>query len=121
MQAKQRYFLFFCCAFLVLCYLGRFRLKAHVPSWASRHPPVRLESYLEEDEVLGQGSFLHVSPRQVREEARASVDRSQCRMETCFDFSKCAEGFRVYVHPVDETLPMSSTYRKILNVITESR
>ena len=122
MQAKQRYILvFISCAFLALCYFGGYRLKLNTNALGRPHQPLHLESYLEDEEVLGQRGLLSVSPKQVREETRANVDRTQCRMETCFDFTKCVDTFKVYVYPVDETLPMSSTYRKILNVITESR
>lgn len=50
-----------------------------------------------------------------------------CRMETCFDYSKCNEQFLVYVYPADSTSalgntpPISLNYQKILSAITESR
>lgn len=52
-----------------------------------------------------------------------------CRMETCFDYSKCTEAnhrFLVYVYPVETTnavgnSPISLNYKKILSAITESR
>ena len=28
-----------------------------------------------------------------------TFDARNCRMETCFDFSKCARGFKIYVYP----------------------
>ena len=61
------------------------------------------------------------SPKQGRDEAIIATSREQCRMETCFDFSKCSNSFKVYVHSPDSNTPMSSTYKKILNVIMESR
>lgn len=54
-----------------------------------------------------------------------------CRMETCFDYTKCYEANRqllVYVYPADAVSPMGSStpptslnYQKILSAITESR
>ncbi|PVD32562.1 hypothetical protein C0Q70_08003 [Pomacea canaliculata] len=44
---------------------------------------------------------------------------SKCRMETCFNFTKCARGFRVYVYP--RQYPVSNSYGKILSSIEESR
>lgn len=53
-----------------------------------------------------------------------------CRMETCFDYTKCNDvnqQLLVYVYPPDtinplgNTPPISLSYRKILSAITESR
>lgn len=53
-----------------------------------------------------------------------------CRMETCFDYSKCSDAnkqFLVYVYapettnPLGNTPPISLNYQKILSAITESR
>lgn len=53
-----------------------------------------------------------------------------CRMETCFDYTKCSDvnqQLLVYVYPPDtinplgNTPPISLNYRKILSAITESR
>lgn len=53
-----------------------------------------------------------------------------CRMETCFDYSKCNDAnhrFLVHVYPPDtinalgNTPPISLNYQKILSAITESR
>ena len=125
MQAKQRYILLFLsCAFLALCYFGGYRLKG-LSYWMTgrtsgfRHS--ELECFMEPSEVMGSSRAWASSPKQDREEARITASRSQCRMETCFDFSRCLNGFRVYIHPPDENVAMSSTYRKIINVISESR
>ena len=123
MQAKKRYILvFLSCAFLALCYFGGHRLKTALP-WSSKAARHRapLESYLDSEDVMERRMWT--SPRDIREELRCTTAKEHCRMETCFDFSKCASGFRVYVYPVDESASpaLSSTYRKILNVVTESR
>lgn len=53
-----------------------------------------------------------------------------CRMDTCFDYTKCYEANQqllVYVYPIDtvntmaNTPPTSLNYQKILSAITESR
>lgn len=120
MQAKQRYILLFLsCAFLALCYFGGYRLKALFPDRGRHFPP--LDCYVDNEELMEQRSFWLSPPKQRREEAKATTAKEQCRMETCFDFSRCTGSFKVYVHPVEESVAMSSTYRKILNVLTESR
>ena len=44
-----------------------------------------------------------------------------CRMETCFDFSRCPERpFRHYVYPVDSNAILTDSYRKIVQVLTSS-
>ena len=40
-------------------------------------------------------------------------------METCFNFTRCARGFKVYVYPKQS--PISSSYGKILASLEESR
>lgn len=51
----------------------------------------------------------------------------KCRMETCFDYAKCRNSFKVYVYPDtdnEEAELLSSKsplYQKILDVISESR
>lgn len=50
-----------------------------------------------------------------------------CRMETCFDFTKCYENFLVYIYPPEPlnslgaSPPISQNYQKILSAIQESR
>lgn len=120
MQAKQRYILLFLsCAFLALCYFGGYRLKNLFPDRGRHLAP--LDCYMDSEELMEHRSFWSLPPKQRREESKATAVKEQCRMETCFDFSKCTSGFKVYVHQVEETVAMSSTYRKILNVLTESR
>ena len=42
----------------------------------------------------------------------------KCRMETCFNFSRCANGFKVYLYPSYEQI--SKIYEDILTAIKES-
>lgn len=55
------------------------------------------------------------------------TDYKTCRMETCFDFTKCYDNFLVYVYPPEPSNSLgavpsvSANYQKILTAITESR
>ncbi|BES87574.1 unnamed protein product [Nesidiocoris tenuis] len=151
MQAKKRYLLvLLSCAFLAYCYLGGYRLKSD--------NGFQRESSKSEDPILGDlPSFLE-EPLQHQIEGDEPAQRSQpgsveggafrrphnivtqkCRMETCFDYSKCSKDFRVYVYPLgngDDTgggplgigagdsppsLVPSAAYQKVLDAIVESR
>lgn len=56
-----------------------------------------------------------------------SSNYKSCRMETCFDYTKCYDNFLVYVYPPEPlnslgaTPPISANYQKILSAIMESR
>jgi glucuronyl/N-acetylglucosaminyl transferase EXT1 len=56
-----------------------------------------------------------------------NVNYKSCRMETCFDFTKCYDNFLVYVYPPEPVNslgalpPISQNYQKILSAIMESR
>lgn len=72
------------------------------------------------DAVIGAGKTQSID----------GVKRKQqrsCRMETCFDFTKCYDNFLVYVYPPEPvnslgaSPPISPNYQKIISVITESR
>jgi len=66
--------------------------------------------------------------REVKTRTKAPVDSKKqseddfanCQMDTCFNFNRCRDNFKVYVYPIDPAVPMSSTYEKILNVVTSS-
>ncbi|XP_054720882.1 exostosin-1-like [Uloborus diversus] len=117
MQAKKRYVLvLMCCAFLALGYFGSSRLRQHGAAGRLR---TRTRSYLED---AGRGfpdEDLVVSPKQRRAGLRATLKSGNCTLHTCFDASRCARDFRVFVYPDDP--PVSATYRKILSVIRDSR
>ncbi|XP_065344358.1 exostosin-1 [Cloeon dipterum] len=125
MQAKKRYLLvLLSCAFLAYCYFGGYRLKsgAEPPPQAPDAPAQ--PSFLAEDVALNADRDLAFSPS-VRRQSHGRVQENplrQCRMETCFDVSRCRGGeLKVYVYPTDAAPEPSPTYRKILNVILESR
>lgn len=111
MQAKKRYLLVFVsCAFLAYCYFGGYRLKSDNAS---------IEIYSLQD-VL-DARTLRTGGTTKRRERPSGESVHLCRMETCFDFSRCRKDFLVYVYPSDESTVPSPSYQKILNVLIESR
>ena len=50
----------------------------------------------------------------------ARTDFFHCQMESCFNFDRCKDSFKVYVYPIDPLVPTSPTYDKILNGIISS-
>lgn len=133
MQAKKRYILVFVsCAFLAYCYFGGFRLKKS--SKVIRNPS-DLPSFIdaiENDKVNGayesgvDDDADTLSSKNVPHLTRNNK-KLPCRMENCFDFTKCYEDFLVYVYPPEPlnslgaAPPISLNYQKILSAITESR
>ncbi|XP_041975092.1 exostosin-1 [Aricia agestis] len=108
MQAKKRYIILaLSCFFLIYCFLNTYRLnkgtavktrRDYLPTFAS----------LEE---------LSAAPSRQKRNPQNTV--KECRMATCFDFSKCGSEPKVYVYPTDG--PVSATYRKVLSVVRDSR
>nr|XP_046147532.1 exostosin-1-like [Oncorhynchus gorbuscha]XP_046147533.1 exostosin-1-like [Oncorhynchus gorbuscha]XP_046147534.1 exostosin-1-like [Oncorhynchus gorbuscha]XP_046147535.1 exostosin-1-like [Oncorhynchus gorbuscha]XP_046147536.1 exostosin-1-like [Oncorhynchus gorbuscha] len=142
MQAKKRYLLVSLGACLLLvAYLwglqiGEFHHQSHHqqlyrvalspglprqrwPEWI--HP---LNTYLEDGEQEEDSPLLHhqhTSPRE-RREVRNNIYKSRrCRMDTCFDFSRCQRGFKVYVYPLLKGETVSESYQKILTAVEDSR
>ncbi|XP_053680878.1 exostosin-1 isoform X1 [Anopheles nili] len=77
-------------------------------------------------DTAAQSSFHSVGNRRVTGDRSASF--KSCRMETCFDFSKCSDkNFFVYVYPPEPLNslgappPISQNYQKIISAIQESR
>lgn len=112
MQAKKRYLLVFVsCAFLAYCYFGGYRLKSEA---ASR----------ELDDLIGYINLNEIRTGSVGKlkEKLSNGNVHLCRMETCFDFSRCRKDFKVYVYPQEESvIGPSPSYQKLLNVLVESR
>jgi len=127
MQAKKRYILVFVsCAFLAYCYFGGYRLKLapHRPRRAQHEsakdggvqPYAQLPSFIgyEHRKPLSNDSIV-AFPMAKRKSSVAG-----CRMETCFDFTKCYDQFLVYVYPPEPlnslgaAPPSSANYQKIL-------
>uniref|UniRef100_A0A8C7FVQ5 Exostosin-1c n=1 Tax=Oncorhynchus kisutch TaxID=8019 RepID=A0A8C7FVQ5_ONCKI len=137
MQARKKYVLLGLCAccWLLLFYWGggvQVRLLKLLgqqrgdvvrpwPDWTDR---VLLPGYAQLEELqTGPGSAE--SPRQRHQAWTGIYKDSRCRMETCFDFTRCRrrgrDGFRVYVYPSEKGERGSESYRKILTSIGESR
>lgn len=113
MQAKRRYFLlvFVSCAFLAFWYFGSYHLR-HTEDLSFIE---ELQDYLDIAALETTGNLMNA-----RESKPFSIkDKSQCRMETCFDFSRCERDFKVYVYPQEES--SSPSYQKLLNILLESR
>ncbi|XP_037897591.1 uncharacterized protein LOC119642516 isoform X4 [Glossina fuscipes] len=75
-----------------------------------------------------RNAFLSVSNSKLRVQGHlADFAQLPCRMDNCFDFSKCYDEFLVYVYPPEPlnslgaSPPISSNYQKIITAIQESR
>lgn len=112
MQAKKRYILVLSSvAFLALCYFGGHRLKSdQYTKWKNSLP----HTY----HGTQQRKWLASMPIPP---ADFLLDHNKCRMETCFNFTKCSgRPFKVYVYPDEENLVPSENYAKILDRIRHS-
>ncbi|XP_060803730.1 exostosin-1 isoform X2 [Amyelois transitella] len=108
MQAKKRYiFLIISLIFLVLCYFCGHPLKSELVEHSRRD---QLPSFATLDELSEASSQMQRQPHPTKK---------SCRMETCFDFSKCGNDPKIYVYPTEG--PVSTSYRKVLSVIRESQ
>nr|CAD7428535.1 unnamed protein product [Timema monikensis] len=134
MQAKKRYILvLLSCAFLAFWYFGIYRLKSEI----IRRPYTNLPLYIDSNDQLCDRDF-ESSPllrrtgdltKRTSNSNNNNNDYHNCRMESCFDFSKCHGDFKVYVYPQVEDLEIaaidlltpSPSYQKVINVIQESR
>ncbi|NXK51975.1 EXT1C protein, partial [Chauna torquata] len=133
MQTRKKYiFVTFLASWLLLFFFGgdqlrRFtffaRKKAEArsswPRWTDRS---LLKSFADPEELQSDGDPPLPSPR-ARRAAQLSVYKgSRCRMETCFDFSRCEKhGFKVFAYPREQGEPVSESYGKILASIERSR
>ncbi|XP_065566726.1 exostosin-1-like isoform X2 [Artemia franciscana] len=103
MRAKQRYVLVIVsCAFLILCYFSGYKVEG--PMEMSVEPPCFMEEI--EDNILSDYKSKY---------------RERCTMESCFNFSKCQSGFKVFVYPTINDLPLTPTYQKILRSVYLSK
>uniref|UniRef100_A0AAY4DIB2 Uncharacterized protein n=1 Tax=Denticeps clupeoides TaxID=299321 RepID=A0AAY4DIB2_9TELE len=128
MQAKKRYLLVSLGAcLLLLAYFHHLYKVAQGPGLAGPRWPEwshSLQAYLDGAEQEEDGPLVihqHSSPRE-RREIRNNIYKSRrCRMDTCFDFSLCRRGFKVYVYPEAKGEKISESYQKILTAVQESR
>ncbi|XP_062562398.1 LOW QUALITY PROTEIN: exostosin-1-like [Armigeres subalbatus] len=146
MQAKKRYILvIICCAFLAYCYFGGYRLKwlqklfaisvrknpSKLPPYQqlyyqfpdSPEAPVQNSHSIPDDELYAHPSY---ESKYIGDSLPTPI--RTCRMETCFDFTKCTDqNFLVYVYPPEPLNslgappPISPNYQKIISAIQESR
>ncbi|XP_067626852.1 exostosin-1 [Eurosta solidaginis] len=135
MQAKKRYILVFVsCAFLAYCYFGGYRLKKVdgyrnlqvLDSFTRGRLLEKLPSFKSTDIERIDKNVKQNRTKDTSLNNNISKTRS-CRMESCFDFTKCYEEFLVYVYPPEPlnslgaAPPISANYQKILSAIRESR
>ncbi|XP_055855972.1 exostosin-1 [Episyrphus balteatus] len=131
MQAKKRYILVFVsCAFLAYCYFGGYRLKAaRRPSTVTRSRE-KLNTFVDLDIDLSNNQDYLTNFRNdvsIEQSSLFQARTKSCRMETCFDYTRCFDEFLVYVYPPEPlnslgaAPPISSNYQKILTAVRESR
>ncbi|XP_076437900.1 exostosin-1a-like [Babylonia areolata] len=138
-----------CGILLLIAYLHRFVHDDHVRRVSRSHGKVlslvklsskNLHSYFDEGDYA-YAEDLRVSTQQTRQQFLSPSSLASgitvtplptpqphqlyqqkfahCRMETCFNFTNCVRGFKVYVYP--RQYPISSSYGKILASLEESR
>ncbi|NXW34087.1 EXT1C protein, partial [Phaetusa simplex] len=133
MQTRKKYIcLTFLASWLLLFFFGGDQLRRFAffsgrkaearrnwPHWTDRS---LLKSFADPEELQSDGDPSLPSPRE-RRAARLSVYKnSGCRMETCFDFSRCEKnGFKVFTYSRERDQPLSESYSKILASIERSR
>ncbi|XP_062449904.1 exostosin-like 1 isoform X2 [Rhea pennata] len=132
MQTRKKYiFLTFLASWLLLFFFGGDQLRRFTffsskktetlrnwPHWTDRS---LLQSFADAEELEGDGDPPLQSPTARRAAWLNVYKNSRCRMETCFDFSRCEKhGFKVFVYPWEKGDPMSDAYRKILTSIEKS-
>ena len=59
-------------------------------------------------------------PRSVVAMVSDTVNSRQCDMGSCFDYSRCENGFKVYVYPHEDT-KISPMYQRVIKAIQNSR
>ena len=93
----------------VLWYFGRHRLQSdHHRKWRKNLSNQDFNSHMPSPMSIPPPDFL--------------LDNNKCRMETCFNFTKCKPGkpFKVYTYPDEEYQSPSKNYAKILDRIRNS-
>ncbi|XP_064483993.1 exostosin-1-like [Ornithodoros turicata] len=111
MQAKKRYLLLLLCVSALLCVCCFVVVVPHASAYDRTVLPPYATSPDEED--------LCTSRRRERERLRTNPNARMCRMDSCFDFSRCRE-FKVYVYPSEPTSNASPAFQRILSAIRES-
>ncbi|NWH17333.1 EXT1C protein, partial [Grus americana] len=133
MQTRKKYiFLTFLVSWLLLFFFGGDHLR-HFAFFSGRKAEARrnwplwtdrslLKSFADPEELQSDGDPSLPSPRERRAAWLSIYKNSRCRMETCFDFSRCEKhGFKVFTYPRERDQPLSESYGKILTSIERSR
>ena len=145
MNAKKRYALvLISVAFLAFCYYGGHRLKARKSTrWKGtlgRFNSFEFSNFLAKETDFVRSDFPQDSDRNFDQhrgvvpspelagpgsKSAASLSRKLnhqiCGMDSCFNLTRCqGKPFRVYVYPLDEHVPPSESYSKILNTLKDS-
>ena len=71
-------------------------------------------------EALSDDRTYQRHPRSVVAMASDTINSRQCDMGSCFDYSRCENGFKVYVYPQVEDTKVSPVYQKIIKAIQNS-
>ncbi|XP_058712519.1 exostosin-like 1 isoform X2 [Poecile atricapillus] len=133
MQTRKKYiFLTFLASWLLLFFFGGDQLRRFAPfsgrkaearrNWPRWTDRSLLKSFAEPEELQRDEDPSLLSPRERRAAWLSAYSSSSCRMETCFDFSRCEKhGFKVFTYPQERGQPVSETYGKILSSIERSR
>ena len=122
MKAVKRYLILLSCVVIlsivsfVLYHYGTKCLftNRHVPSIESFEFKIHRSSFYTQDIF----SHAFATANKV-----ANVTKQNCRMDTCFDFSRCkniADNVKIYVYPIDPQRA-SPTFIKITNFIRQSK
>ncbi|XP_072572832.1 exostosin-1b-like isoform X2 [Paramormyrops kingsleyae] len=127
MQAKKRFFilLFVGACILLLLLIGggpAHRSRTHRSgrhpgrSWQRFSDPLQPFAYPEQPETDNHDM------RRRRDADPGRYKGKECRMESCFDFSRCeSNGFKVYLYPRQKADKISESYQNILAAIEGSR
>jgi len=132
MQAKKRYLTLLGSVSLLalfLCYVGyssRSSSSSRGSQSLGRHHHGRagnLGNFMQVEDLF-EDTDLHSSSRQRRSVSPSTGSTAgdkygYCRMETCFDFSKCTNGFKVYVYPTESQV--GAVYSEILDSLYNSK
>ncbi|NXM07350.1 EXT1C protein, partial [Tyrannus savana] len=133
MQTRKKYiFLTFLASWLLLFFFGGDQLRRFAffsgrkaearrnwPRWTDRS---LLKNFADPEELQRDGDPSLLSSRERRAAWLSVYKSSRCRMESCFDFSRCQRnGFKVFTYPRERDQPISESYGKILASIERSR
>lgn len=128
MQATKRYVLVLATIIFALLLYNKLHSQFENGKPLQKPPVVtekdvpKLPQYSEEDEPSDDDESEVNSPSERRRTRRQVYKNRKCRMETCFDYSRCEEnGFKIYVYPTPVEDKTSPNYENILSTLRNSR